>query len=302
MRRFFIAIFRYLGVVGCLGLLSCLLIRSYFHISVPSLKSDPEVEVLILGDSHPLHSISADMLGKSRNDAKSSENYFNTYIDLCLKAPYLPHLKTVILGFGYHTFTVADDSYQDEFPAYMSIYPHLKEREDLRPLVQEAVSPVTRKEVMYSYEFGVPFKNSVAEIKRNVIERIFTGATGGTLDVIIDRHYYDDKGAYLLPSSFQQEMLGRIVEECKKRDLSLILYNAPVSTEYMERVPSSYRELTDSLAREYVDDKTVFYLNYTAVPLPDSCYRDADHLNEIGIHRFTPLLKDTLTCLGVISE
>ena len=109
MRRFFIAIFRYLGVVGCLGLLSCLLIRSYFHISVPSLKSDPEVEVLILGDSHPLHSISADMLGKSRNDAKSSENYFNTYIDLCLKAPYLPHLKTVILGFGYHTFTVADD-------------------------------------------------------------------------------------------------------------------------------------------------------------------------------------------------
>ena len=47
------------------------------------------------------------------------------------------HLKTVILGFGYHTFTVADDSYQDEFPAYMSIYPHLKEREDLRPLVQE---------------------------------------------------------------------------------------------------------------------------------------------------------------------
>ena len=70
---------------------------------------------------------------------------------------------------------------------------------------------------MYSYEFGVPFKNCVAEIKRNVIERIFTGATGGTLDVIIDRHYYDDKGAYLLPSSFQQEMLGRIVEECKKR-------------------------------------------------------------------------------------
>ena len=63
MRRFFIAIFRYLGVVGCLGLLSCLLIRSYFHISVPILKSDPEVEVLILGDSHPLHSISADMLG-----------------------------------------------------------------------------------------------------------------------------------------------------------------------------------------------------------------------------------------------
>ncbi|UVS66222.1 hypothetical protein NXX37_03985 [Parabacteroides distasonis] len=53
MRRFFIAIFWYLGVVGCLGLLSCLLIRSYFHISVPSLKSDPEVEVLILGDSHP---------------------------------------------------------------------------------------------------------------------------------------------------------------------------------------------------------------------------------------------------------
>ena len=45
MRRFFIAIFRYLGVVGCLGLLSCLLIRSYFHISVPSLKSDPEVSV-----------------------------------------------------------------------------------------------------------------------------------------------------------------------------------------------------------------------------------------------------------------
>lgn len=178
MRRFFIAIFRYLGVVGCLGLLSCLLIRSYFHISVPSLKSDPEVEVLILGDSHPLHSISADMLGKSRNDTKSSENYFNTYIDLCLKAPYLPHLKTVILGFGYHTFTVADDSYQDEFPAYMSIYPHLKEREDLRPLVQEAVSPVTRKEVMYSYEFGVPFKNCVAEIKRNVIERIFTGRPG----------------------------------------------------------------------------------------------------------------------------
>ena len=208
MRRFFIAIFRYLGVVGCLGLLSCLLIRSYFHISVPSLKSDPEVEVLILGDSHPLHSISADMLGKSRNDAKSSENYFNTYIDLCLKAPYLPHLKTVILGFGYHTFTVADDSYQDEFPAYMSIYPHLKEREDLRLLVQEAVSPVTRKEVMYSYEFGVPFKNCVAEIKRNVIERIFTGATGGTLDVIIDRHYYDDKGAYYCHPHFNKRCWG----------------------------------------------------------------------------------------------
>ena len=302
MRRFFVAIFWYLGVVGCLGLLSCLLIRSYFHISVPDFESDPEVEVLILGDSHPLHSISAALLGKSRNDAKSSENYFNTYIDLCLEMPLLPHLKTVILGIGYHTFTVADDLYQDEFPAYMSIYPRLKERDDLRPLAQEVVSSVTRREVMYSYEFGIPFKSCVAEIKKNVIECLFTETTGGTLDVIIDRHYYDNKSACLLPSSFQQGMLRRIVEECKKRNLSLILYNAPVSTQYMERVPQSYRRLTDSLAREYVDDRMVFYLNYTAVLLPDSCYRDADHLNEIGINKFTPFLKDTLTCLGIIAE
>ena len=148
MRRFFIAIFRYLGVVGCLGLLSCLLIRSYFHIAYPASKVIRKWRYWFWAIPILTFDIRR-YAGKSRNDAKSSENYFNTYIDLCLKAPYLPHLKTVILGFGYHTFTVADDSYQDEFPAYMSIYPHLKEREDLRLLGTGAVSPVTRKEVMY---------------------------------------------------------------------------------------------------------------------------------------------------------
>ena len=63
------------------------------------------------------------------------------------------------------------------FLLYVYLSPS-KGAEDLRLLVQEAVSPVTRKEVMYSYEFGVPFKNCVAEIKRNVIERIFTGRPG----------------------------------------------------------------------------------------------------------------------------
>lgn len=302
MRRFFIAIFKYLGVVGCLGLLSCLLIRTYFHISVPGLEEDPEVETLILGDSHPLHSVSADLLGKARNDAKSSEDYFNTYIDLCLRIPYLPNLKTVILGVGYHSFTIDNDSYPDEFPAYMSIYPHLKGREELRLLAEKVVSAETREEVKYSYELGIPFKNCVAELKRNAIDLIFTGTNGGTLDAIVARHFYDDENEILPPSSLQEDMLARIVDMCKKHDLSLVLFNAPVTAGYLERVPLPYRQLTDSLARTYTDGKTVFYLNDTNIQFPDSCYRDADHLNQAGRDRFTLILRETLKQMGLIAE
>lgn len=302
MKRFFKAIFKYLGVVGCLGLFSCLLICAYFHISVPELKVDPEVEILILGDSHPQLSISAEMLGKARNDAKSSEDYFNTYIDLCLQLPYLPNLKTVILGISYHSFTVAEDSYPDEFPSYMSIYPHLKERKDLQRLVQEVVSPVTRREVKYSYEFGLPFKNCVAELKRKAIELIFRGTNGGTLNAIVSRHYYNDEDEVLSRSSLQDVMLARIAAECKKRNLSLVLFNAPVTAAYLERVPPSYRQSTDSLASSYADGMTVFYLNYTNIRFPDSCYRDADHLNQMGKDRSTLMLRDTLKQMGLVTE
>ena len=55
MRRFFIAIIRNLGVVGCLGLLSCLLIRSYFQPddhNNPTLLVLPDDRIMIFYSRH----------------------------------------------------------------------------------------------------------------------------------------------------------------------------------------------------------------------------------------------------------
>ncbi len=57
-----------------------------------------------------------------------------------------------------------------------------------------------------------------------------------------------------------------------------------------------YTQIAKDLDDEFGE---IYYLDYLRMELPDSCYKDANHLNYMGANIFTPIVRDTLISLGL---
>jgi hypothetical protein len=100
---------------------------------------------------------------------------------------------------------------------------------------------------------------------------------------------YGDKEANRVDDSisvYQKTYLLKIAELCKSKSVELILMSTPTYK------PDTYRknEVANDFHDAYMPD--VKYMDYSAFPLPDSCYGDIGHLNYRGARIFSQHLQE----------
>ncbi|MDR2414458.1 MAG: hypothetical protein LBD64_05695, partial [Odoribacteraceae bacterium] len=90
-------------------------------------------------------------------------------------------------------------------------------------------------------------------------------------------------------SLLQKEYLLKIVDLCRSRNVELILINTPTYK------PEKYGNLDKLRAYYNTYLPGVKYMDYSAFPLPDSCYGDISHLNYKGAEVFSKYLQENFT-------
>ncbi len=273
------------------------MIYKHYHSPASKQKNKNVINVLILGDSHPMYSMNENLISHSLKQCSSGEPYFYSLLKSDLYKSIYPGITTLILGMSYHSFNKNVDARIDTYDFYMQIYPKFKQ---ITPILktEDYLSLKTRLEVQLAYEFGIPSKDCIAEFKNKFIG--FESFGEKTLTNTLSRHYYTHSGNVNDVSLIQIKMLDNIVQYCKKNNIVLILYNAPVKKKYLTSIPSPFIQITDSIANSYTYNRDIYYLNYAEYPLPDSCFSDFDHLNNAGANIITPILRDSLISLGVL--
>ena len=103
-----------------------------------------------------------------------------------------------------------------------------------------------------------------------------------------------------LISATQKKHLWMIAQLAKHYNIPLILVNAPLHKDYHALLPADYIKQYTSVANELHQEFGSLYLDYHDMSLPDSHFRDYDHLNPTGAAVFTPILLKDLRKHGLI--
>lgn len=257
-----------------------------------------DITIIACGDSHIAAGINDSILSSSVNIALSSQPYFHSYNVLGTLLPNNPEIKTVLLGYAYHSLSPNMDSLV------------ITKKSDLENCGDRGryliISPL-------SYTCHIVIKDGVEVLLRSIVNHIRIGIS---TKEILDRPYM---GEYYLSNShnmsqentdaalqiqyynragevqneiaiYQLYYLYRISELCNKNDVELYLLNTPISRQYFEAIPRGYIDNYRYIASTV--DATL--LDFHDFPLPDSCYGDADHLNYYGATEFSLFLDSLL--------
>ncbi|MCM1568107.1 MAG: hypothetical protein NC081_01520 [Roseburia sp.] len=92
--------------------------------------------------------------------------------------------------------------------------------------------------------------------------------------------------------------LNRIVDYCKENQLSLHLYVMPFTDLYVACQPTAYDLFVDFVS-DYAQQKNISFMDFNAVSradlaLTNDCFKDFDHLNEVGSAIFTDYMMKVL--------
>jgi hypothetical protein len=97
-----------------------------------------------------------------------------------------------------------------------------------------------------------------------------------------------EEGDTITLAVYQKAYLLKIAELCKSRDVELILLNTPMYKPEVYGNKESANDFHDACLPD------VRYMDYSAFPLPDSCYADITHLNYRGCENIQPILAGAL--------
>jgi hypothetical protein len=309
MKQFFLALGRFALVLLLIYVAACPIYREALRRSFEGFVADfnsHDIHVLVIGDSHPMYSISVDDWDEAFNFATGGELLPYNYIRLNMMPEHCPNMEVVILGLSYHSLAYATPDLTRAYAFYFSLYPFMKD------------SPVSWKHPTYrawleaksNHSFGVVTKHSISDMKSAVLDHLPFNKSVFLINLYkvapipidwesrIRDHYFSP--ALKPPSPLSMTALHQIRDLCLQKGYKLVLFNAPVPRGYFEHIPPEYIHLTDSVAHALADNQNVYYLNYSQYPLPDSCFYDGDHTNIYGARIITPLLRDSLAALGII--
>ncbi|WP_116127862.1 hypothetical protein [Lewinella sp. IMCC34183] len=278
---------RKVGVFGAVALLYFTFCFCYNLYSV-SYGKDSRVDrssVLIVGDSHARYGIDPARFSSADNVAQSSEPLAATFWKLEKLLPMV-RPQTVIATLAMHNVSGYNDVNFLESPRQSVHFRRLHSILNYRELASN---------------FSVDYKN----LSRTLFEEMvllpsthhhayigtFENKYGTrTLDpgVTIAKHFYDHgQVSHESPTMFSY--LDSIINLCAEYDVQLYFVRTPEHENYRSRIPAYFagveRKLTNKLAQ-----RSVPYLNFSSIDLPESNYYDVDHLNARGATVFTDTL------------
>ncbi len=270
-----------------------------------------ETNLIIIGDSSLEYSYNPAIIKNSINNARPAENYFYSYYKLKFILEKNKHVKTVVLGYGYHNLSKNRDA--DIMPSKMSLQFYNRYFMLLDATGRKEIQKLDMNYLFCYAKFclGIPlefYKNMdlIVDLLLGKFDHTkypFWGdfskdkklrlnvAFEKMLDAEVVGSFYNGN-TIAGKSPVMSAYLVKIAELCSRNNIQLILLATPVHKDYLSRVPPYYMELNSEmlvfLKKRYPD---IRYYDYSSLLTDDSFFLDPGHLNHRGADIFTAELK-----------
>jgi len=253
-------------------------------------KTDPSVSTIITGDSHVQCAIDDSNLDTMKNISTSSECYLYSYYKLREIFEHNPNIRHLVLGFSYHNLSSYYDDYLTGEPAVsvLSRYVDVIDPSEyvklvrtnfklIRPILKKIAIPLSMKRHRYIGGFLHRDTGDMSVNEKTINRRI-------------KNQYYRNQE----PRSYSQtniEYFYKILDLCKRHDVSIILLSTPTHPEHYRKIPDTFKSLYLQLIRE--NNLTV--IDFAGLKLSDEHFMpDGDHLNNRGAALATEYFSNSL--------
>ena len=258
------------------------------------LRSDENIKVLILGDSHAVAGIDPDYIPDSANWAQVGEELEYSYYKL-VHATRAHAPKELILSCSYFNFLAPNDT---EWEMQRRYHPLLdKEFYQAKSAFREMDASIRYhylKDILMPAYLPIGILNDVALLygSPNFIGAYDRrrGSTIGdirSLHKAVSRHYYDGNGLREI-SALRVYFFDKIISHCQAHDIRLWVVNTPLHPEYTLSVPPQ-------ISRPYYEiikdrHEHFRFLDHSSMSLPNEMFFDYDHLNHHGAQLLSDLI------------
>lgn len=252
-----------------------------------------ELEILVLGSSHSLSFIKPELFEMNTFNAANLHQtlqfdafIFNKYIE------QMKQLKCVIIPISYGSYFASLENSKDNWRQkdYKLYYEY-----DKAPFKYnfEVLNGSTPDQVNSVVDYFIHNKSFISCTEKGYgIE--FAKSEQADMNkmgkVAADRHSRDCDEDNVESS---MSAIESIIENCKKRNIRVVMYTAPAWHTYRDEVDPKIMKATMDITQQLVEKHSnVEYKSYLAdANFQIDDFRDVDHLNEKGAEKFTEFIK-----------
>jgi len=280
----------------------------------------PNVETIILGDSHVKCALNLKFIDNSANLSQTAQNIIYSYYVLKKLIDDRNQFHNVILGLSYHSIGVYYVKLNSD--EMMRRYHYILDRQffddmkkanelngimRLRYYVDTYYLPIgisndfyemvnIRNKKLSGFQFLGEFEQNnraklVPPLFLNIDKRKGKKYIQNRnhnyeyLDETIKRHYSSPSG--LQSSTITLKYIEKIALLCIENNMKLYLVNTPVHSEYKKRIPPEILKAVNDIAVSMEKSYKVKYLNYSDYNLNEKYFSDYDHLTTQGSEIFS---------------
>lgn len=274
--------------------------------------------ILVFGDSHTACGIDGKLCPEFVNFSVGAESYYYNYLKIQkvfeMNKDNLKNISCIVLT--YHQFScyshrdsmfiqAGSDHFFTEYRMFHQRYKdspyffnlHIDKMENFKQYLI-AVSNLYNKADINNFINGRTRKS----INDNMMGGLLTEVDQFKDDWAINVPKYigaPEQFESKFGVSRQPEILERIAKMVHDHGIPLVLLNVPCHKSFTSHIYDRLECFTDSIALNLHKKYNATYLDYIRHPYPDSLYSNSDHINKRGAAAFTPMLRDTLTSLGL---
>lgn len=256
----------------------------------------PQTEILILGNSHTLHSLNPAFFSKKAfNYANPSQLYY--FDELILKSyiSNMNHLEWIILPVSYFSYyRTRDDSEEmwrfKNYVLYSKVYKSPRIEDNSEVLGNQ-----------FRFNLRRLYKNYVIKEANAVCDSF------GFADNYLLKDQFDlKKTAKHTMKSHEKgddeniavnvQLLKRIIKMAQDHHVKVLLITPPASNEYQKLLSSNKLKKVINISSDLAKYKDVFYLNFLSDPrFNDADFYDSDHLNVDGAEKLSKIINQLIT-------
>ncbi len=243
---------------------------------------DPQINVLVLGDSHTKYAIDDQLIPGLVNLSKDADSYFYTFLKLRKILDDNPHVDTVLLSFATQNMDESIDTMwfldKDHLGDRLKFYYPLLSLRDIGFLIQHApIELITNSFTqvltpLYFISKGLSIYGGYAPLDHNRLREELQKKTGQS-----------EPRLDWPESQIEIKYLNHIYQYCRQRKIELILIHTPIHSAARHDMEKLYQ-----VYHRYFAD--IPFLDFNNMKLTDDCYGDLYHLTPKGAEIFSLLI------------
>jgi len=288
LRKLFVFIVVFVLVAGgIIGAASLYMNSTKF--SIPETRN-----ILVIGDSHTECSIDDSTFRRAVNFSKSATPFIYSYASLRKLISDNPHIDTVLLSFHSgsllrereRTWIFGEAEMALQVPVFLPYFTFsewklfLLKPDFYKPALAAPWSALDYYKSRRNNDMQVWMDKNIGNFRD--LRWNHLAKDTAAIKPWAERHKTDTLSHLML------KYIREIDAFCKKKNIALILFNAPV---YKWRTYANYETFYEN-RRKYLSD--IPFLDYAEFPIADSCRYDIFHLNGKGARQFSQYLDTNL--------